>query len=100
MELTLKLIDIKKKLSLNIGGLVFLFISVYLISELLLEGTILPLSISSVQDSMNHWLKHCHILIAGLIPIYVALVFFSAAIVGFLFGSVLQRWLAKFFLEE
>ncbi|HEX2549866.1 MAG TPA: hypothetical protein VHM20_08560 [Gammaproteobacteria bacterium] len=83
----------------NIGGVIFLFILVYFIYRILLEDDILPFSISAVQTTMNHWVKHWHFLVVGLIPVYIAFVFFGAMLVGILFGERLQHWISKFFID-
>lgn len=86
----------KKKHSLNLGGIMCLLILVFIICRILLQDDILPFSIGSVQTSMNHWIKHWHIVAVGLLPVYVGLVFFGAALCGLFFGSALQRWISKF----
>lgn len=86
----------KKRHSLSIGSAIFLVVIVYFICRLLLLEDILPFSIDSVQASMNHWVKHWHIVAVGLLPVYVALVFFGATLCGIFFGCVAQRWISRF----
>lgn len=85
----------KNKNRLNIGGSIFLFILIYLIYRILLEDDILPFSITSVQSTMNHWVKHWHFLVVGLIPVYIALVFFGALILGIFFGDKIECLISK-----
>lgn len=92
----LKRIDIKKPFSLNVGGLLGSILFVYLIYVLLLQDNIGFFSIGSVQLSLNHWLKHWHILSVSLLPVYVALIFFGAGLFGYVIGSYFQRWLKDF----
>lgn len=94
----LKEANIKQRV--NIGGTLFLIMFVYSIYRILLVDDILPFSISAVQTSMNHWLKHWHILSVGLLPIYVAFVFFGAGLCGFILGSTLQRWVSRYFHQK
>lgn len=72
----------------------------YIICRVLLLEDILPFSIGSVHLCMNHWNTHWHILAVGLLPIYVGLVFFGAALSGLLLGPVLQRWFTKFLQQH
>jgi hypothetical protein len=98
MDPELSLVNqMKKSNTLNIGGIIFLFILVYFIYRILLEDDILPFSISAVQHSMNHWVKHWHFLVVGLIPVYIAFVFFGGVLIGIFFGERIQRWISKFF---
>lgn len=87
----------KKKHTINTGSVVCLIILVYAIYIILLQGDMLPCSILSVQASMNHWIKDWHVVAAGLLPIYIALVFFGATLCGIFFGSAIQRWLSRFY---
>ncbi len=84
---------------MNLVGIICLVVIVYVTVRVLLQDDILP-SICSVQTSMNHWIKHWHIVAVGLLPIYVALVFFGAVLCGLFFGSAAQRWLAKFLQQK
>ena len=86
----------RQRQSLNVGGLICLIILIYFIYKILLEDEILPFSIDAVYQSISLWLKHWQILAVGLLPIYVALVFFGTAIFGFFFGSAIQHWLSRF----
>lgn len=92
--------SMKTKQTINFGGMISLVIIVYVTVRILLQDDILPFSICSVQASMNHWVKHWHIVAVGLLPIYVALVFFGAALCGICFGSALQRWISRFLQQK
>ncbi len=85
----------KNRKTSNVGGSIFLFILVYFIYRILLEDDILPFSITSVQSTMNHWVKHWHFLVVGLIPVYIALLFFGAVILGIFFGDKIERLISK-----
>lgn len=83
----------KTNRTFNVGGVVCLFATTWLMYQLLLCDDFFPLSIMAVQLSINHWAHHWHVLAVGLLPVYVAFVFFGAALCGLLFGSVLQNWI-------
>jgi hypothetical protein len=83
------------KQTLNTGGIIGLIIVIYGMYLLLLHDKMQPLSIDAMQAVMNHWARHWRILAVGLLPIYVGLVFFGAAVSGVSFGSALQRWLVR-----
>jgi hypothetical protein len=82
--------------SLNIGGIIFLIILIYLLYRILLHSDLHPFSILAVQTTMNHWVKHWHFLVVGLIPVYIAIVFFGAVLLGIFFGKSVQRWVSRF----
>lgn len=84
----------------NIGGVICLFATIWLMYQLLLCDDIFPLSITAVQLSINHWAHHWHVLAVGLLPVYVALVFFGAAVCGLIFGSVLHNWLRMLLIKS
>ena len=85
-----------KRQSFNFGGIICLIAAVCLMCYMLLDGDVLHCSINSVLFSMNHWARHWHILVVGLLPVYVALMFFGTAISSMYLGSALQRWLTQF----
>lgn len=89
-----------KRYSLNFGALICLVAAVYCMYCILLQDDVLPFSIGAVVNSMNHWAKHWRILVVGLLPIYVALMFFGTAIIGLYIGSNLQRWLTRFLHQK
>ncbi len=90
----------KKNRSINVISIICLIAIVYVTFRILLQDDILPFSIWHVQTSMNHWIKQWHIVAVGLLPIYVALVFFGAVLCGIFFGSAAQRWIAKFLQQK
>ena len=61
----------------------------------LLKDNNLPFSINCVLASMDHWILHWHVLVVGLLPIYVAFMVFSAGIIGLHFGNNLQGFLTQ-----
>lgn len=85
--------------SFNIGGIICAFLAVSAVCYLLL-GSLLPCSIGSVMSSMSHWARHWHVLVVGLLPVYVSLMLFGAAITSIYVGSALQRWVVTQFLQQ
>lgn len=90
-----------KRDQFNLGGILFLIAAVCLMCYMLLKGnSFLPCSINSVLSSMNHCARHWHIIVVGLLPVYVALMLFGTAISSIYLGSALQRWLIQFFHQK
>lgn len=87
----------KTRHTLNIGGIICIIAIVYFIYRVCLLNDILPFSIHSVHTFMNHCVKHWHVIVVALLPIYVALVVFGAFMFGSCFGAAAQRWLSRFF---
>jgi len=79
--------------SFNLGIAICLIFAAYAIYYLLLSDSCHPLSIDSVTSQINDWASHSHIILFGLLPIYLALIIFGIAMVGIYVGSLLQRWL-------
>lgn len=90
----------KKTHTLNLGSAICLVVLIYIIYRILLFDDILPFSIESVQTTINHWAKRWHIVAVGLLPIYVALVFFGALLFGIFFGSAAQRWICRLLQQK
>lgn len=84
-----------KKHTINGGGILCLITTAYALYYLLLNDKLLPISISSITTFTSHCTTHWHILAAGLIPVYLALIIFGTAILSLHFGSALQRWLIQ-----
>jgi hypothetical protein len=84
---------------INFGGITCLIIGVYFMSYLL-NNNALPCSINSVEISLNHWIRHWHIIIVALMPIYVGFTLFGTAIGSLLFGTTLQHWLTYLLIKR
>ncbi len=84
------------KYTLNLGAILSLILAIYFIYYLLLKDDLLPFSIPFVLSSINHWSHHWHVLVVGLMPIYLAVVIFGAAMFGIYFGSALHRWVLRY----
>jgi ABC-type transport system involved in cytochrome c biogenesis permease component len=91
----LKKTNIETKRSLNLGGILCLLVTAFFIYHLLLKDSLLSLSISLMSALTSHMTKHWHVLVVGLIPVYLALIIFGAAILSIYLGSAIQRWLTQ-----
>jgi len=87
----------KKKTSLNLGSVLCLIAAVYFICSILILDPMAPISISSFSFTLNHWIRHWHVLAVALLPVYIALMIFGAAVVGIYFGSLLHRVIVNLF---
>lgn len=85
---------------LNFGGIACLLLGVYAMYCMLLDDNTLPCSISSVEVTLSHLIKHWRVIIVAIMPIYVAFTLFGAAIGGLLFGATLQKWLTHFVVRK
>ena len=85
-----------KRNLLNLGEALCLAGAVYFICHVLRQDNIVPISISSVWAYISHWAKHFHVIAAGLLPVYVALMVFGTAIGSLYLGSAIQRWITRF----
>lgn len=83
------------KHTFNIGGISFLAAAIYFIYYLLLHDKALPFSISTVLSSISYWARDWHVLVVGLLPIYIALMIFGTAVLGVYLGSAVQRWITQ-----
>jgi hypothetical protein len=91
----LKKSSLNKKHSVNFGGFLCLVATVYFIYYLLIEDKLLPLLLSWSDNCAKHW----HILTVGLMPVYLAVMIFGAAVLSIFLGSVIQRWLLLLWSE-
>ena len=91
MKTRMKTISMNNKY--NLGSFICLLAGVLCMYHMLLNDKALPWSINAVELSLNHWLKHWHVLVVGLMPIYVSFALFGAAIGSLSVGSRLQYWL-------
>lgn len=85
-----------KRFTLNLGAIICLMALGYILYYLLLLDNPLPFSIGAVLSSINHIIKHWHVLAVGLLPIYIALMIFGTGIISIYLGSVLQRWIGQY----
>ena len=63
-----------------------------MISYTVLRENVLPTSIDSIMLHLNHAVRHWHVLVVGLLPIYVALCIFGIAMATIYLGSLARGW--------
>lgn len=63
----------------------------------LLHDTYLELSIASIIAKSNHLELKKHLIVLGILPIYIALIVFGTAVFGVYIGTALQRYIYRFF---
>ncbi|RDI42411.1 hypothetical protein [Aquicella lusitana] len=80
----------RKLVSQNISKFIITVTAIYMAYYLLLHDNFLHSSIASIIDSANRLNIKEHLLIVGLLPIYIAMMIFGAALAGVYLGSKLQ----------
>lgn len=84
-----------KLFPLNLGTVIALsgvFSAAY---YLLLYDNPLRVSLSSIIERSQELSVNTHLLVLGLIPIYIAIIIFGAATLGIYLGAILQQVLVK-----
>lgn len=76
---------------LNLGIVIALLIACYVDYYYLLQDNFF--SISSIITHSHHLTGKKHLLVLGLLPIYIATMVFGAATVGLYFGKIFQNFL-------
>lgn len=79
----------------NIGSIVMLMMASYLAYYLLLDNNWLHTSIASIINTTQDLPFESHLLIVGLIPIYVGVIVFGAGLLGIYWGNRLQHYIVK-----
>ena len=80
-----------KSISFNLGTLIALSGAFYVAYYLLLDDSLLYISLTAIINSSHELSMHKHLLVLGLIPIYIAIVIFGAATIGVYLGGIIQR---------
>jgi hypothetical protein len=83
------------KFSTHIGSLVALIVCSYVTYYLLLHDNFLHISISAILDSSRQLANKEHLIIVGLIPIYIGTMIFGTALLGVYIGSKVQYHMTK-----
>lgn len=78
---------IMRKHILHLVNFFWLFVATGLLYYLLVQDNTLHLSISDILAWANHCTKHGHLFIIGLLPIYLGLIIFGAAILPIYFRT-------------
>ncbi len=81
---------------LNIGGVIGLILVALAMGDVLLCENIPLLSINITQTMISHWARHWHVIAIALLPIYIAILFFGASMLGLWLGSMIQHGLTRF----
>jgi hypothetical protein len=89
-----KQFNVHRRKSFNLGGIICLILTVFCAYHFLIQDKLLPFCIYSV---LSYTSRPWHLLIVGLVPIYIACMIFGAAIMSLSLGSALQRWLTGHF---
>jgi hypothetical protein len=77
----------KKIASQNIVVMITLTVMLYAVYTLLLQDNFLNTSISSIISRSHHLEPRIHLIVLGLLPIYIATVIFGSAMLGMYIGS-------------
>src|SRR5579862_6125110 len=91
----LRKIGSQKIPSISLGEIAFVLIAVSSICYLLYQCKNGPFSIHSIASSLHRCAPGHHILVIGLLPVYVALIVFGSALFGIYLGSLIQRYIAR-----
>lgn len=82
----------KRLEKINLGIVLALFVACYVDYYYLLQDSVF--SISSIICHTQHLTGKKHLLVLGLLPIYIATVVFGAATLGHYFGKIFQNFLS------
>ncbi|VVC76809.1 hypothetical protein AQUSIP_21360 [Aquicella siphonis] len=85
----------KKILSTNLATLISLTVVFYTSYYLLVQDNFLHTSISSIIHRAHHLEIKSHLIVLGLLPIYIAMVIFGSAMLGMYIGSAVQNILSR-----
>ncbi len=88
----------KKLVTLNIGVILTLTMLFSVIYYILLVNNFL--SISSIIANTHHLAIKKHLLVLGLLPIYIAAMIFGTALLGTYLGSTLQDRIGRNFKDK
>jgi hypothetical protein len=79
-----------KQFHLKFPTFILLLASIYAAYYLLLRENRMHSSISSIVSYANHFAIRPHLLILGLLPIYIATMIFGAAMLGIYLGARIE----------
>jgi hypothetical protein len=87
----------KKIISYNLAALIifgFVSAAAYYV---LLQDNFMHMSISSIIRQSHHLNLNQHLLVLGILPIYIAMVIFGAASLGIYLNNLIQQFLLRIF---
>jgi hypothetical protein len=85
--------DMKKIISYNLAVLIVFSLVSMATYYVLLQENFLHMSISSIIKQSHHLRLNQHLLVLGILPIYIAMVIFGAAILGVYLNGLIQEYL-------
>lgn len=85
----------KKLIKLNAGTIVLLTALSYIAYYILMRDNFLHSSIASIIAHSHHLEVKKHLLVLGLLPIYIAAIIFGTAMLAVYLGTALQHFLHK-----
>lgn len=86
-----------KRFKLNTGTVLALSLMLYFVYSLLLSDNITRMSLSAILAYAHHLPPNIHLIVLGVIPIYIAAMLFGAVVAGLYLGSKFQALINKRF---
>jgi hypothetical protein len=74
-----------------IGRMITVVIVFYLAYSILLGGNAFNMSIAAIINQSTHLQSLKHLIVLGLLPVYIGLMIFGSALLGIFLGSRLHR---------
>lgn len=87
----------RKLVSLSFASTIALLMVFYVAYYLLLSDSFMHISVGEIIANAHQLSMKKHLLVLGLIPIYIGLMIFGTAILGMYLGSLLQSWINRTF---
>ena len=85
----------KKIVYLNIGTFIGLLVAFVLAYYFLIQDNFLHISISSIIANSQHLENKRRLLVQGLLPVYIYMMIFGAAMLSAYLGSTLQHFFIR-----
>lgn len=90
----------RKLVSLSLASTVAVLTVFYVAYYLLLSDSFMHISVGEIIAHTHQLSMKKHLIVLGLIPIYIALMIFGAAVLGMYLGSLLQSWINRSFKRK
>lgn len=81
----------KRLAHMNVGVIIALAVAIYVTYYLLLQDTFLHASISDIINRSHQLKSQKHLLVLGLLPIYIGTMVFGSAVLSIYLGAAIQR---------
>lgn len=85
----------EKRLKFNIGTIIAFTALSYVVYYLLVSDNSLHISIGYIISHTHHMALKKHLIVLGLLPVYIAIMVFGAATLGTYIGSSLQHLITR-----